>query len=74
MCYATRSTFLAILSLLVVFTIGVTYETPADTLEAIPALIRGIVEAQKETRFDRSHFAKYAAASLDIEMGGRNPP
>ncbi len=51
----------------VAFTIGVAYETPADTLEHIPALIRRIVESQADTRFDRSHFARFAAASLDIE-------
>jgi small-conductance mechanosensitive channel len=51
----------------VVFTVGVTYETPADQLENIPAMIKAIVLAQQGTRFDRSHFAKHAAASLDIE-------
>jgi small-conductance mechanosensitive channel len=30
-------------------------------------LIRAIIEAQADTRFDRSHFAKHAAASLDFE-------
>jgi small-conductance mechanosensitive channel len=51
----------------VVFTIGVTYETPTEKLESIPPLIRGIVEAQSGTRFDRSHFAAHGAASLDFE-------
>jgi small-conductance mechanosensitive channel len=51
----------------VVFTIGVAYETPADTLERLPGLIRGIIEAEPDVRFDRSHFARFAAASLDIE-------
>lgn len=51
----------------VVFTVGVTYETPSDKLEIIPGLIRGIVEAHKDTRFDRSHFAAHGAASLDFE-------
>jgi small-conductance mechanosensitive channel len=49
------------------FTIGVAYETPADTLERLPALIREIVTAESGVRFDRSHFARFAAASLDIE-------
>ncbi|MCU0760081.1 MAG: mechanosensitive ion channel family protein [Steroidobacteraceae bacterium] len=49
------------------FTIGVAYETPVDTLERLPALIRRIVEAEEQTRFDRSHFARFAAASLDVE-------
>ena len=37
----------------VVFTINVTYETTAEVLERIPALIREIVAAQPGTRFDR---------------------
>ncbi len=51
----------------VVFGTSVTYETPIEQVERIPALIRQIVEAQAGTRFDRSHFAKHAAASLDYE-------
>ncbi len=51
----------------VVFATSVTYETPVEQVEQIPALIRQIVEAQADTRFDRSHFAKHAAASLDYE-------
>jgi small-conductance mechanosensitive channel len=33
----------------------------------IPELIRAIVEAQDGVRFDRAHFAKYGASSLDFE-------
>lgn len=51
----------------VVFGTSVTYETPIEQLERIPALIREIVESQPDTRFDRSHFAKHAAASIDYE-------
>lgn len=51
----------------IVFTIGVTYETPASLLEKIPGLIREIVESQQHTRFDRSHFAKYGDFSLNFE-------
>jgi small-conductance mechanosensitive channel len=51
----------------VVFTLNVTYETPADVLERIPPVIRQIIEAQEGTRFDRSHFASYGAHSLDFE-------
>lgn len=55
----------------VVFSTGVTYETPIDLVERIPGLIREIVESQQGTRFDRSHFAKHAAASLDFETVDR---
>ena len=51
----------------VVFATNVTYETPIDTVEKIPALIKEIVQSQKDTRFDRSHFAKHGSASLDFE-------
>jgi small-conductance mechanosensitive channel len=51
----------------VVFATSVTYETPIEHIERIPALIRELVEGQKETRFDRSHFQKHGAASLDFE-------
>jgi small-conductance mechanosensitive channel len=51
----------------VVFATSVTYETPLEKLERIPKLIREIIEAQADARFDRSHFAKHGAASLDFE-------
>jgi small-conductance mechanosensitive channel len=51
----------------VVFTIGVVYQTSADVMEAIPALIRGIVEAQARVRFDRCHFRSFDASSLTLE-------
>lgn len=51
----------------VVFGTSVTYETPIELVERIPTLIKDIIESQAETRFDRSHFAKHAAASLDFE-------
>ncbi|MGE0113520.1 MAG: mechanosensitive ion channel family protein [Steroidobacteraceae bacterium] len=51
----------------VIFTIGVTYETPRAVVEEIPGIIRDIVNAQDNVRFDRCHFAKYGAASLDYE-------
>jgi hypothetical protein len=51
----------------VVFGTNITYETAIDTIERIPALIKEIVQSQKDTRFDRSHFAKHGSASLDFE-------
>jgi small-conductance mechanosensitive channel len=51
----------------VVFATAVTYETPIEMVERVPGLIREIVEAQDDTRFDRSHFASHGAASLDFE-------
>jgi small-conductance mechanosensitive channel len=51
----------------VVFTIGVTYETPREKLKRIPDMIRESIESQDETRFDRSHFMKYGDYSLVFE-------
>jgi small-conductance mechanosensitive channel len=51
----------------VVFGTSVTYETSIELIERIPGLIRDIIAAQPGTRFDRCHFAKHAAASLDFE-------
>ena len=51
----------------VLFTLGVTYETPVELLERIPLLLRGIIEGIADTRFDRCHFTNHNAASLDFE-------
>jgi len=51
----------------VVFSLGVTYQTPADKLERIPGIIREVVDAQERVRFDRSHFASYGDFSLNFE-------
>jgi small-conductance mechanosensitive channel len=52
----------------VVFTFGVVYETPADELEAIPPLVRDIVQKQTRTRFDRAHFQKFGDYALIFEV------
>ncbi|MGB3051563.1 MAG: mechanosensitive ion channel family protein, partial [Polyangiales bacterium] len=51
----------------VVFSLGVTYQTPAEKLERIPSLIRAAIEAQDSVRFDRSHFASYGDSALNFE-------
>jgi small-conductance mechanosensitive channel len=51
----------------VVFATRVTYQTKLELIERVPQLIREIVEGQQHTRFDRSHFAQHAVASLDFE-------
>jgi small-conductance mechanosensitive channel len=47
--------------------LGVTYDTPAEKLKRIPSWIREAVEAQSELRFDRAHFMRFGAYSLDIQ-------
>lgn len=51
----------------IVFHFGVTYQTPAAVLEDIPNIVRNVVENIAGTRFDRCHFQKYGASSLDFE-------
>jgi len=51
----------------VVFTIGVTYQTPHDKLRRIPEIIRAAIEEQESVRFDRSHFRSYEDSSLAYE-------
>ncbi len=50
----------------VVFSLGVTYQTPAETLRAIPNMLREAVESQQPVRFDRAYFQKYG----DFEAKG----
>lgn len=40
----------------ITFTFTVPFSTPADKLEKIPQMVRGIVEARDKLRFDRAHF------------------
>lgn len=54
----------------VVFSIGVTYETHPDKVEAIPQIIRTIiehVEAIEGVTCDRSHFQAFGPYSLNFE-------
>ncbi len=50
-----------------VFSTRVTYDTPRKKLEAIPEMIRKVVEGQDLTRFDRSHFKTFGDFALVIE-------
>ncbi|MBD3261217.1 MAG: mechanosensitive ion channel [Candidatus Altiarchaeales archaeon] len=50
------------------FSFGVTYQTPSEKLKKIPQMVKKIVEEQDLTRFDRAHFKKFGASSLDYEV------
>ena len=52
----------------VVFSIGVTYQTPLEKLKQIPATIREIIESQETVRFDRAHFQGYGDFALLFEV------
>jgi small-conductance mechanosensitive channel len=50
------------------FTLGVTYDTPSEKLEALPALLKKLVLESPEVDFDRAHFASYGNSSLNFEV------
>jgi small-conductance mechanosensitive channel len=52
----------------VVFSIGVTYETPHDKLSRINSMVREIIESKQNVRFDRVHFKEYGDWSLIFEV------
>lgn len=52
----------------IVFTFGVVYETPPNTLAEIPPMVEEIVRSIDRTRFDRAHFKAFGDSSLDFEV------
>lgn len=52
----------------VVFSIGVVYNTPAEKLRRIPAMIKGIVSAQPSVDFDRAHMKGFGDFSVLYEI------
>jgi small-conductance mechanosensitive channel len=51
-----------------VFQFGVSYETEPQALAAIPGVVREIIAATPDTRFDRCHFLTYGATTLQFEV------
>ncbi|MCB9788543.1 MAG: mechanosensitive ion channel family protein [Deltaproteobacteria bacterium] len=51
----------------IVFSIGVTYETPYALVARVPQMLREAVEQAGNVRFDRSHFQTYGDSSLVFE-------
>jgi small-conductance mechanosensitive channel len=51
----------------IVFTIGVTYQTSLENLQAIPEIIKNIITRQQLVTFDRAHFKAYGDFSLIFE-------
>jgi small-conductance mechanosensitive channel len=50
------------------FVVGVTYQTPAAELEAIPGVVRDIIESTDSTRFDRAHFKGFGDSAYLFEF------
>jgi small-conductance mechanosensitive channel len=51
----------------VLFQLSLQYDTSPDLVERAPAIVREIIEAQPQVRFDRSHFSAFADSALLIE-------
>jgi len=51
----------------VVLTLNVSFRTPYEKLERIPAMLREIIEVQAQTRFDRAHLASLGDYALQFE-------
>jgi small-conductance mechanosensitive channel len=51
----------------IVFTIGLTYDTPLEKLKEAPLQIKSIIESIPLTKFDRSHFFSFGDFSLNVE-------
>ena len=50
------------------FQFGVSYDTDPRALAAIPGVVRQIIEATPDTRFDRCHFLTYGPTTLQFEV------
>ena len=51
----------------VVFSLGVTYQTPVEKVKALPPMIKGIIEENQNARFDRSNFQSFGDFALIFE-------
>ena len=50
------------------FQFGAAYDTDPQALAAIPGVVRQIIEATPDTRFDRCHFLTYGPTTLQFEV------
>ncbi|KQW46577.1 MULTISPECIES: mechanosensitive ion channel family protein [unclassified Roseateles] len=52
----------------VAFVFGITYDTPADEVAALPQLVKEIIQADPQLEFARAHFKGFGDSSLDFEV------
>jgi small-conductance mechanosensitive channel len=50
------------------FQFGVSYDTDPKALAAIPNIVREVIQATPDTRFDRCHFLVYGPTTLQFEV------
>ncbi len=52
----------------IAFSFGVTFDATPDQLEAIPGLVKEIIESIDKVRFDRAHFKSFGDSALNFEV------
>ena len=52
----------------IVFAFGIAFDATAEQAEAVPGIVRKVVESHKELRFDRAHFKAFGANALEYEV------
>lgn len=52
----------------IVFKFGIAYDTPTAKVREVAALVRRVIEAIPETRFDRAHFLSFDDSQLTFEV------
>jgi small-conductance mechanosensitive channel len=52
----------------IVFGFGVTYSSTPEQMQAIPEIVKKVVEGSERLRFDRAHFKAFGDSSLDFEV------
>ncbi|GGD11694.1 mechanosensitive ion channel family protein [Halopseudomonas salina] len=52
----------------IVFTFGISYDTPAAKITEVSALVRRVIEKVEKTHFDRAHFLSFSESQLTFEV------
>ena len=52
----------------IVFAFGIAFDATAEQAEAVPGIVRKVIEWHKELRFDRAHFKAFGANALEYEV------
>ncbi|MBI2483925.1 mechanosensitive ion channel family protein [Candidatus Uhrbacteria bacterium] len=52
----------------VLFTFGIAYETPTKTVERVSEIVKEILSAIDDVRYDRAHFSSFGDSSLNFEV------
>lgn len=51
----------------IVFTFGVTYQTPTESMAKVAQIAQGVIRGQKGVRFDRAHLKEFGDSALVYE-------